>query len=331
MQGHNQFPLKTLSLVPCILVCVVPGSSASLTFSAVRMNRKRAHHKIRTGCRNCKLERIKCDEVNPQCSACQTFDLQCEYLAPTQGSHALIPLTDHGEPGPTHSLLLTTPPTTEQIATHISTRPSRSPLTEPMVSHDSKLDDLKLMHNWTRVVYRGFGDREEDSVGWRDAIVQKAFDHLWLIHTLLAVSALHLAMTSEQSIPQAEQSEYLRQANEHHMIGMKHYQTLLASACESITEHETEAALACGALITAFSMAYACREGQKSHQINPYPHEVWLGLPEWIKLHRGRRGALPPVPHMICHGPLAHQLRSQIVVPYCPASPHHPQLVALEE
>jgi len=38
-----------------------------------------AHRKSRTGCRNCKLRRVRCDETHPKCVKCSTYGILCNY------------------------------------------------------------------------------------------------------------------------------------------------------------------------------------------------------------------------------------------------------------
>ncbi|KAH7410455.1 hypothetical protein DE146DRAFT_645004 [Phaeosphaeria sp. MPI-PUGE-AT-0046c] len=55
--------------------------------------KRRVHAKSRRGCGNCKLRRVKCDELRPQCKKCILFGVDCNYGSttrtlqlPTQGS-----------------------------------------------------------------------------------------------------------------------------------------------------------------------------------------------------------------------------------------------------
>ncbi|KAK4946080.1 hypothetical protein LTR10_014882 [Elasticomyces elasticus] len=38
-----------------------------------------AHRKSRTGCRNCKLRKVRCDETHPRCIKCDTYGILCNY------------------------------------------------------------------------------------------------------------------------------------------------------------------------------------------------------------------------------------------------------------
>ncbi|KAH8649481.1 hypothetical protein BGZ60DRAFT_201347 [Tricladium varicosporioides] len=52
------------------------------------VNRKRAKKpKVRTGCRTCKVRRVKCDEQKPHCKKCLAFGVTCDgYVNPTPAS-----------------------------------------------------------------------------------------------------------------------------------------------------------------------------------------------------------------------------------------------------
>ncbi|KJK65818.1 GAL4-like ZnII2Cys6 or C6 zinc binuclear cluster DNA-binding domain protein [Aspergillus parasiticus SU-1] len=44
-----------------------------------RLRLRKAHQKSRKGCRNCKLRRVKCDEVQPSCHQCTVYGVLCNY------------------------------------------------------------------------------------------------------------------------------------------------------------------------------------------------------------------------------------------------------------
>ncbi|KAH7020722.1 uncharacterized protein B0I36DRAFT_387590 [Microdochium trichocladiopsis] len=43
--------------------------------------KRKAHHKSRLGCKNCKLRKIKCDEAKPSCSNCRRRQVACDFTA----------------------------------------------------------------------------------------------------------------------------------------------------------------------------------------------------------------------------------------------------------
>ncbi|KAI3324745.1 hypothetical protein HD806DRAFT_493488 [Xylariaceae sp. AK1471] len=49
--------------------------------------RRRAHHKSRLGCKNCKIRKIKCDESKPACSNCIKREARCDFLDDNRPKH----------------------------------------------------------------------------------------------------------------------------------------------------------------------------------------------------------------------------------------------------
>ncbi|CAN6633260.1 hypothetical protein TRVA0_014S00540 [Trichomonascus vanleenenianus] len=49
-----------------------------------RKRTRRAHHKSRNGCLNCKRLRVKCDEIHPRCTNCVRRKRVCEYAPPKE-------------------------------------------------------------------------------------------------------------------------------------------------------------------------------------------------------------------------------------------------------
>lgn len=43
------------------------------------LRKRKAHKKSRSGCRNCKMRRVKCDEAKPECEHCLDFGVSCNY------------------------------------------------------------------------------------------------------------------------------------------------------------------------------------------------------------------------------------------------------------
>ena len=40
---------------------------------------RKGHKKSRTGCQNCKVRKIKCDERRPECRKCEVYGVECTY------------------------------------------------------------------------------------------------------------------------------------------------------------------------------------------------------------------------------------------------------------
>jgi hypothetical protein len=73
------------------------------------------------------------------------------------------------------------------------------PITVPKDINNSttelNLGDLELLHNWTTGAYAGFGDKGGEEKLWQDDIPRMALAYPFLMHGILAVSALHLGRT----------------------------------------------------------------------------------------------------------------------------------------
>lgn len=61
------------------------GTAVAASTTAAAAQRPRpprkitAHRKSRTGCRNCKLRKVRCDETRPKCIKCDTYGILCNY------------------------------------------------------------------------------------------------------------------------------------------------------------------------------------------------------------------------------------------------------------
>jgi hypothetical protein len=42
-------------------------------------SKRHIHKKSRRGCRNCKLRRVKCDEIKPHCKNCRNYGFHCNF------------------------------------------------------------------------------------------------------------------------------------------------------------------------------------------------------------------------------------------------------------
>jgi hypothetical protein len=53
----------------------------SLTDLGMDKKKKRPNKKTKTGCRTCRIRRVKCDEAKPNCQRCQIFGVNCDGYA----------------------------------------------------------------------------------------------------------------------------------------------------------------------------------------------------------------------------------------------------------
>ncbi|KAF2851537.1 hypothetical protein T440DRAFT_394583 [Plenodomus tracheiphilus IPT5] len=185
------------------------------------------HKKSRLGCRQCKARHVKCDELKP-CSNCARHKVPCSLTNPdsqpsTDGSSGgrsaptrpKQPATDDtvGKKSSTTSSpsfqidYVLNPPTvspgqgTSTSAASGDSSPASQPDQFPFLSRflhrpevieaDIWVLDLELMHHWSTEAYDGLSMRDDMRHAWRVEAPKHAVTHTFLMHELLAFSALH--------------------------------------------------------------------------------------------------------------------------------------------
>ncbi|PIA91883.1 Sterol uptake control protein 2 [Cercospora beticola] len=126
------------------------------------MSTRRPHTKTRDGCGTCKARKVRCDLERPICRNCTRGNRPCHY--PNQ--------------------VLALPSALGATSADAQIFPVR---------------DMELLHHYTSIVYSTMTDRADDDHLWQDAVPRLAFSYPFLLHGLLAVSALHRRHESEGS------------------------------------------------------------------------------------------------------------------------------------
>ncbi|KAH6874372.1 hypothetical protein B0T10DRAFT_415440 [Thelonectria olida] len=165
------------------------ATDAPPTNSSLHKASRKSHSKTRTGCNTCKKRKIKCDETRPSCRNCIKHSVTCDFIART------IPVSI----------------------------PASNP--EPSIN----LQDLELLHNFTSSTYSTLTTDPDIRNLWKTAIIRKAIECTYVMHSVLAVSAVHLAHYR----PEKRQS-YMSQGLHHHQIATREATQLMS---ELRTEH----------------------------------------------------------------------------------------------
>jgi hypothetical protein len=190
---------------------------------------KRPHKKSRTGCKSCKARKVKCDEVRPACKSCRLRKTECVYPVAQQStaaaastSSATAETTATSPPAIQVDPVSTSPE--ETISRHSSTTrfSPASNATTPLLSSssfDNALDpattnvlvvseplfrapgmaddlDMRLLWFYTTATCSAFSiecgtERPIENI-MRTKLVQHAFGTPFLMHSLFALSSLHL-------------------------------------------------------------------------------------------------------------------------------------------
>ncbi|PVH95735.1 hypothetical protein DM02DRAFT_139248 [Periconia macrospinosa] len=247
------------------------------------------HKKSRNGCKQCKARHVKCDENRP-CSNCSRHGVLCSLIDPNAP-----PVPSQAQGGTANTVRKT--PSKAQLVQQTKKEPSEESSSSqtaslgyvlnspdessPSSSSDSFpfitkfvyrrdnqppnlwIQDLALMEHWINVVAHTLTQRDENKVLWRTQWTKAGIEHTFLMHEILAISALHLAATNP-----SQQSMY-------HALGIHHQDHALRGMRKvlgTITEANASALFATSVLITI--TVYASR-GQDAM----YPHTDNEGMP----------------------------------------------------
>ena len=150
------------------------------------MPSRRPHPKSRSGCSQCKKRRVRCDQQTPTCGHCARREEVCSFSESVQATPALVE----------------SPPTTPE-----------------------HLLDLELMHHFTSSTYLTLSENPAYRHAWQVIVPREALHHTYLLHCLLALSALHLLSTS----PGPKSDSYRAAAVRYHDSSVITFQRLLGN------------------------------------------------------------------------------------------------------
>ncbi|CAO2652123.1 Nn.00g004060.m01.CDS01 [Neocucurbitaria sp. VM-36] len=152
--------------------------------------------KSRNGCVQCKTRRVKCDEDRP-CGACRRYRVECSLLGSQRDSESESPRTRISPRQREGSGTAPPPPNRSYVSPYsspggliLANGPSAGP--EGIVTSQWMLD-LELMHHYTAHAYLTLPGVEYTRQIWGYAVPQEGFKFPYLMHSILAFSANHLA------------------------------------------------------------------------------------------------------------------------------------------
>ncbi|KAI5212807.1 hypothetical protein E4T38_00036 [Aureobasidium subglaciale] len=123
---------------------------------------RKAHHKSRNGCNQCKKRHVKCDEVRPHCGNCVKREATCSFSTGEQS-----PPNGQEEPeSPTN-----VPEARQQVL--------------------SRAEEMDLIHFFTTTTTKTVCHDPKDWHLWEHGIPGLAFQNEYLLDALLALTCLH--------------------------------------------------------------------------------------------------------------------------------------------
>ncbi|KAI3540418.1 hypothetical protein CSPX01_08330 [Colletotrichum filicis] len=179
------------------------------------MATRRSHTKSRTGCRDCKRRKVKCDEAYPSCFNCSRHGIPCS-LSTSQTSPANI--------APQRS---TTTPSVNGLSPEapynfLDAAIDHDRLHSPAPSIGHWGHGLELMHHFTLVTANSLSVRPDMQHVWRVTMPEIGYDCPFVMHGILTIAALHKAYL----IPSAR-DKYLDLATSHQTAGLEGFRTQL--------------------------------------------------------------------------------------------------------
>jgi hypothetical protein len=225
---------------------------------------------------------LQCDENKPSCSYCIRHSTICSFL------------TTEPNVFPAMSVLGSSQRTASP-AIRTSSESASSPFSEPITSSSSPslpMREFELLLHYTTSTAQTIGRDQATCSIWSTSVPQIALQHPFLMHGILAISALHLARLHPE-----QRQEYTVLAAKHENIALPMYR----SEAVNITEQNCAAVFAFSALVVVYAMASPNQSGgflfSGAGGVD--------GLPEWIHLLRGLSAVLSSVRHWLITTPLA--------------------------
>lgn len=176
--------------------------------------------KRKQGCTTCKSRKVRCDLAQPVCANCIRLHRDCIY--------------DHA-----------------QFTTAKALIPPSLPGGDPV-----DILSLRLMHHYTESTCFEMSDNPDHLKVWQHNIPEIAFQHRFVLHGILALSALHLRRGKDLE----EATELLHVAHSHQAQALAEFIPLLSS----LTDDNCHALFAFTFVVAAVSYALIGRVGDSS-------------------------------------------------------------------
>ncbi|KAE8395451.1 hypothetical protein BDV23DRAFT_95124 [Aspergillus alliaceus] len=172
------------------------------------MPSRRSHRKSRHGCIACKRRRVKCDERRPECANCTNRNTPCFY-APKDPEQLPRSNTEESSPGLSSSHI---PAQTKAPCSLHCPSPGWMHGSEPLPqAPELNLRDMELLLHWCSSTYATMAHNKQAEHIYQYVLPREGLEYPFVLHGLLALSALHMARTGDQ-IPR---SHYFSIALEH--------------------------------------------------------------------------------------------------------------------
>lgn len=223
----------------------------------VKMHTRRPHRKTKTGCLTCKRRKIKCDEVKPECENCIKHSLNCEYAPPQPLFDIQAALSGNA------------------VAT-------------------LNLFDLELLHFFCTSTALELHENPTMRTLWSTNVPKLGFEYDYVMHGILAFSALHLAYASPE-----RKDACIAHSRLHHHAGLQKGTPALAA----FSDQHASAIYIFSALTTLYNFA-------TTRMSDDFTIDPDAGIAEWIVLCRQSYGIVRIARETLYNGPIGQMFRT---------------------
>ncbi|KAJ9285674.1 transcriptional regulator family: Fungal Specific TF [Paecilomyces variotii] len=233
---------------------------------------RRSHRKSKAGCLQCKKRKIKCDEGKPICRNCKVHGVTCSLA-----SASTYTQYGHGVNSQRSSASAPGPECASPASEATSLQPTSSQSSLATFQADLAVFDLELLHHYMTATCYTLSRAPAAQAVWRDQVPRIAFTMPAVLHTLLAISALHLARSD-----QSKRASCIAHAQMHHNAAIHAMVPIVTSlAPENSPGMFLFASLTC---------IFACaRPPEGTDFLVLFEHGQ---LSQWVRLFRGTKAII---------------------------------------
>ncbi|KAG8628822.1 hypothetical protein KVT40_002687 [Elsinoe batatas] len=241
--------------------------------TGTRRGTRKAHKKSHLGCVECKRRRIKCDETHPTCVACTARGATCSY-----DTFSIVPVSkfvnktsDQKQPksagSPTTAVSGRSP---ARAPTSSQTRNAPDPDVGDTTFRPESLDDLRLLHHWSQYAAHTVTALPDLEDVFRRRVVEEGLKQPFLLHGVLALSALH---AEYERVPPGP-SPWRALAASHYATALRHYRIALAD----ISDDKCSALFMFAIFAAVTALAMADKSSQNAITDLLESCRMWIGI-----------------------------------------------------
>ncbi|KAK3986201.1 hypothetical protein QBC44DRAFT_297633 [Cladorrhinum sp. PSN332] len=251
----------------------MPGQRTRPTTNAVRKRKK--HTKSRSGCQNCKLRHVKCDEAKPSCNTCESFRVTCTYDKPSSSLQAFAEGMFLVEDLALANLSATLSPNSQVLTMLNNNLNSNS---RPFGFKDS---DLKILNRFHERTILSIQISQPKNLYQRES-VRLAIQNPFLFHLVLTTTLMHDRLQTPSHTPAVPTSAELH----HYATGSSEFNKLLSCPPSTLTTPQKDAIFIGAILLACTSFAQL--------DANLPPTKIWPFVSgdhdlSWLKISVGKR------------------------------------------